>query len=130
MIYYSVVAKIVGSGDLCLKKNTKIPSVKWSCYSEGGDAYRETYVYKSSKVPHFLWWYYSKYHVEYTVYYRSHNALSWDYFLGLKDLHLEDGDIVIDTSNEDKYHEDKYLIVKNEEGQLEHYKILATELND
>lgn len=36
MIQYCVKVKIVGSGGFCLKRNTRIPTVKFNFYFEGG----------------------------------------------------------------------------------------------
>ena len=70
------------------------------------------------EIPHFLCWYYEKYHVEYFVEYRG-NSFSWKHFFSLKHLHIEDGDVVVDKVNNVRY-----LIVNNPStGQLEHHKI-------
>ena len=119
---YSVEVKIVGSGSCCrFKRNTKIPSVNWSNYYEGGYRFKtgdDCYYFHSLEIPHFLCWYYEKYHVEYFVEYRG-NSFSWKHFFSLKHLHIEDGDVVVEKVNNVRY-----LIVNNPStGQLEHHKI-------
>lgn len=88
---------------------------------EGGYIFRfgdDCYTFHPPKIPHCLWWYYEKYHVEYTVEY-SGDTFSWKHFHSLGHLHVEDGDIVIDMNNNVRY-----LMVKNPNtGQVEHHKI-------
>ncbi len=122
MLTYYVIVKIVGSGYCCrFKRNTKIPSVNWSVYSEGGPRFRtgdDCYCFHSPEIPHFLCFYYEKYHVEYFVGHCS-ISFSWKIFLNLEYLHIEDGDVVIDKVNNVRY-----LMVHNPiTGQLEHHKI-------
>ena len=122
MLQYSVKVKVIGSGKFFrLKKNTKIPYVKWCFYMDGGYIFRfgdDCYTFRPPKIPHCLWWYYEKYHVEYTVEYRG-DTFSWKHFHSLGHLHVEDGDIVIDMNNNVRY-----LMVKNPNtGQVEHHKI-------
>ena len=122
MLSYLVEVKIIGSGRCCrLKRNTKIPSVNWSSFCLGGYRFRtgdDCYNFHSPKIPHFLFWYYEKYHVEYFVWYRS-KFFSWKNFLSIKHLHVDDGDIVIDEVNNVRY-----LMVNNpSSGQIEHHRI-------
>ena len=123
MIQYCVKVKIVGSGGFCLKKNTRIPTVKWKCYMIGGERNLtgdDRYLFKAPRCPHFLFWYYKKYHVEYSVM-CSRSSFAWEYFHGLKDLHIHDGDIVID-----EIYNEKYIMVQNPTTlQIEPYKILG-----
>ena len=106
MFHYSVEVKIVGSGRCCrLKRNTIIPSINWSSFCIGGNIIRaidDCYYFHSPKIPHFLCWYYEKYHVEYFVWYRG-KFFSWKNFLSIKHLHVDDGDIVIDEVNNVRY---------------------------
>lgn len=122
MLWYSVEVKIVGSGKFFrFKRNTKVPSINWSYYLEGGKVFRfgdDCYEFRSPRIPHLLCWYFEKYHVEYSVTYRG-NTFSWKNFFGLKHLHLENGDIVIDINNNRRY-----LMVNNPStGQIEHHEI-------
>lgn len=81
----------------------------------------DRYGFKAPRCPHFLFWYYKKYHVEYTVADYKHVSFSWEYFFGLKYLNIQDGDIVID-----KPRREKYIMVKNPTTlQIEPYKILG-----
>ena len=68
----------------------------------------------------YLCWYYDKYHVEYSVWERNGgHSFSWKRFLSLNHLHIEDGDIVIDENNNEKY-----LMVKNPTtSKIDHHKI-------
>lgn len=125
MLYYLVKVKIVGSGNLCFKNNTKIPSVKWSSFREGGFIFKfgdDCYSFKAPKIPHFLFWYYEKYHVEYIVWERgSNHSFSWKRFLSLKHLHIEEGDIVIDENNNEKY----LMVINPSTSKIDHHRLFA-----
>lgn len=121
MLTYLVKVKIVGSGNCFCLRNTRTPSIKWSCYAEGGYRFRtgdDCYTFRKPRVPHFMFWYYENYHVEYSV---THFGISfsWKHFLNLSHLNIEDGDIVIDESNKVRY-----LMVRNPvTSRIDHYKI-------
>ena len=122
MVIYSVKVKIKGSGKFfCLKRNTKIPSVNWVYYQDGGPVFRtgdDCYHFQAPIIPHFLCWYYEKYHVEYYVNYMG-DTFSWRRFFALKHLRVEDGDIVVDKNKNVRY-----LMVKNPKtDQVEHHKV-------
>ena len=67
MLGFAIKVKIKGIGLCChLKKNANIPQIEWSVYSTGGARYNPgTYCKTPPDVPHFLWWYYKKYRVEF-----------------------------------------------------------------